>query len=75
MKTTNDLANESYAQWYIIVAEIITGKQEELKAVMLDQISEWTGEEVTDIEDLKIGDIVGWLIDNMEEISNAGLLK
>jgi len=61
--------------WYNIISQIIKGEQEELKKVMLDQISEWCGEKINSIDDLTIGEIKSWLIDCQEEIELAGLLK
>jgi len=61
--------------WYNLAAQIITGQQEELKEVMLDQMSEWTGKKIISIDDLTIGEIIAWLIDCQEEINSAGLIK
>ena len=61
--------------WYSLVAQILNGQQKGLEEVMLDQMSEWSGEEIKSIDDLKISEIVGWLIDNQEEINHAGLIK
>ncbi len=58
-----------------LVAQIIKGEQEELKEVMLDQMSEWSGRDITDINELTIGEIKGWLIDCQREIEYAGLIK
>jgi len=61
--------------WNSLVAQIITGQQEELKECMLDQMGEWTGKEIKSIEELTIGEIIGWLIDCQVEINSAGLIK
>ena len=61
--------------WYSLTAQIIQGQQEELKSVMLDQISEWSGKEINNIDELTIDEIKGWLIDNQQEINYAGLIK
>jgi len=61
--------------WNSLVAQIITGQQETLKAVMLEQMSEYTGKEISNIDELTICEIKGWLIDNQEEINYAGLIK
>ena len=58
-----------------LVAQIIKGEQEELKEVMLDQMSEWSGRDITDINELTIGEIKCWLIDCQREIEYAGLIK
>jgi hypothetical protein len=69
----NNMYTEDY--WYSLIAQIIQGQQEELKSVMLDQISEWSGKEINNIDELTIDEIKGWLIDNQQEINYAGLIK
>ena len=61
--------------WYSLVAQIITGQQPELKEVMLEQISCWCNREIKTIDELTIGEIIGWLIDCQEEINHVGLIK
>lgn len=61
--------------WYSLAAQIIAGEQEEIKAVMLDQIGEYTGRENLDIDDLTVGEIKSFLIDCQVEIEYAGLIK
>lgn len=60
--------------WNRLVAQLVLGQQEELKAVMVDMISDYEAREVK-FEELTIAEIVGWLIDNQEEINYAGLIK
>jgi len=69
----SNMYTEDY--WYSLTAQIIQGQQEELKSVMLDQISEWSGKEINNIDELTIDEIKGWLIDNQQEINYAGLIK
>jgi hypothetical protein len=56
-----------------LIAQIILGQQEELKEIMLSQMSEWTDRVITDIDELTIGEIKGWLIDYQKEIEYAKL--
>jgi hypothetical protein len=58
-----------------LVAQIILGQQDFLKDVMLDQMSEWSGRNITDIDELTIREIKGWLMDCWEEIQQTGLIK
>ena len=61
--------------WYSLTAQIIQGQQAELEEVMLDQISEWTGRENNTLDDLTVGEIIGWLIDCQDEITATSLIK
>jgi hypothetical protein len=61
--------------WYSLAAQIIAGQQEELKEVMLDQMGEWAGKEIQSIDELTVGEIIGWLIDCQVEIKAAELIK
>ena len=58
-----------------LVAQIILGQQNFLKDVMLDQMSEWSGRVITDIDELTIGEIKGWIMDCWEEIQQTVLIK
>lgn len=60
--------------WNGLVAQLVLGQQEELKAVMLEMIGDYGAREVK-FEDLTIAEIIGWLIDNQVEINYAGLIK
>lgn len=70
---SNNVVYNEY--WYSLTAQIITDQQPELKAVMLEQMSEWRNREIKTIDELTIGEIIGWLIDCQEEINYAGLIK
>ena len=61
--------------WYSLTAQIIAGQQDQLKEVMLDQMGEWTGKEIKSIDELTVGEIIGWLIDCQVEIEAAELIK
>lgn len=61
--------------WYSLVAQIITDQQPDLKEAMLEQMSDWCNKEIKTIDELTIGEMIGWLIDCQEEIKHAGLIK
>jgi len=60
--------------WNSLLCQLITGQQDDLKAIMLEQMSDYTAGEIV-FEELTIGEIVGWLVDNQAEIKSAGLIK
>lgn len=69
----NNVIYDEY--WYSLVAQIITDQQPELKEVMLEQMSDWCNREIKIIDELTIGEMIGWLIDCQEEINCVGLIK
>lgn len=69
------MKREYTEEWYSLAAQIIVGQQKELEGVMLEQMGEWSGKEIGSIDDLTVGEIIGWLIDNLQAIEDASLIK